>query len=110
MTELGAIGDIWARKYRSLGGCSQRKRRSKPPQKNADIAAAISIDAQGFHPRGLNMSAVLLVIVVLVGILAMVVLAALIHGAGSYLKSRWRDLTSGRRKQRPSIRNQTVGR
>jgi len=55
------------------------------------------------------MSTVLLVIGIFVGTLAMVVLAALLRGAGSYLNSRWRDLTPNRRKQRPSIRNQTVG-
>jgi hypothetical protein len=55
------------------------------------------------------MSTVLLVIAILVGTLAVVVLAALLRGLVSYLNSRWRDLTFNKRKQRPSIRNQAVG-
>ena len=43
-------------------------------------------------PKGLNMTTILLVIGVVVGTLAVVVLAALLHGAGAYLNSRWRDL------------------
>jgi hypothetical protein len=37
------------------------------------------------------MTTILVVIGVIVGTLALVVLAALLHGAGAYLNSRWRD-------------------
>ncbi|MGD2074228.1 MAG: hypothetical protein PVI91_10200 [Gammaproteobacteria bacterium] len=38
------------------------------------------------------MATVLVALGVLVGTLALIVLAALLHGAGSYLNSRWRQL------------------
>lgn len=69
----------------------------------------MGIDADGFSHGGLIMSTVLLVLGILVGTLALIVLTALLRGAVSYLNSRWRALKVKRRKQRPSIRNQTVG-
>ena len=38
------------------------------------------------------MDTVLVVLGVVVGTLALIVLAALLHGAGSYLNARWRHL------------------
>ena len=38
------------------------------------------------------MHTILFVIGVIIGALALVVLAALLHGAGAYLSERWRDL------------------
>jgi ABC-type lipoprotein release transport system permease subunit len=38
------------------------------------------------------MTTMLFVIGVVIGTLALVVLAALLHGAGAYLNSRWRHL------------------
>jgi len=55
------------------------------------------------------MSTVLLVVGILVWTLAMVVLAALLRGAVSYLNLRRHALKSGRRKHQTTIRNQTVG-
>ena len=78
-------------------------------RKNLATAAAKSTDAYEVAQWGLGMSTVLFVIGVLIGTVALVVLAALLHGAASYLNSRWRSLNSDSRKQKPSMRNHTVG-
>jgi hypothetical protein len=55
------------------------------------------------------MNTILFVIAIFVGMVAMIVLTALLRGAVGYLNSRRRALSSNRRKQRLSMRNQTAG-
>jgi hypothetical protein len=54
------------------------------------------------------MNTLLFVIAVFIGMVALIVLAAMLRGVASCLSSRWRAPTSNRQKRRPSIRNQTV--